>query len=365
MKIGTFKLALLIPVFAALGASTDEIRILSLRQSGLGSGLELVFVSNSANYYEVQTATEINGEWRSTAMILGVDGEQTWIDKDARGGGVRYYRLVGRLQSESADTDNDGLDDLFELTHPGMNPLGRDASVVASIRAASESIAAGAMPTAVHQTEVLLQVIPPGPYRVSVWLEGGDGYAGGGAATEGPAKLEGGGTVFLAGGVNASKQPIVITTDTKGGATLRLTSSNEVNEQATVHARLGTHARFGESHARSAPITFELGTLEVEFPRFLTRDAYASAVVRRTFKGVPIPGHETEVYVRRVQVNSRDFTADREHSDDLASYAVIDPSQKRQRTDENGRATAPILIRDVEGLGYVEVKAVDLQVFGK
>jgi hypothetical protein len=365
MKIGTFMLALLIPVAADRGVSSDEIRILNWRQSGLGSGLELVFMSKSASYYEVRTTRDINGAWHNAAMILGLDGEQTWSDTEAAGDGARYYRLVARLRSEAADADNDGLDDVFELTHSGMNPLVRDASVAVSIRAANESIAAGAMPTAVHQTEVVLQVIPPGPYRVSVWLEGGDGYAGGGPATEGPAKLEGGGAVFLAGGVNASRQPIVITTDTNGRATFRLTSSNEVNEQATVHARLGTHTDFGGSHALSAPITFELGTVEVEFPRFLARDAYASAVVHRKLNGAPIPGHETEIYVRRVRVNSEEFVVDANQADDLAAYALIDPDKRRQRTDQNGQARAAVFIRDVEGLGYVEIKAVDLQVFGK
>ena len=365
MKTGLFKFALLIPVFAVLGSSSDEIRILDLRKSATGSGMELVFASKSTNYYEVWTAKDISGEWRCTAMILGVDGEQTWAEDAVGGVDARYYRLVGRSRSESADADNDGLDDVFELTHFGMDPLARDRSVVVSVRVASESIAAGALPTKVHQTEVVVQVIPAWRYRLSVWLEGGGGYAGGGPSTEGPARLEGGGAVFVAGGANASNQPIVVTTDTDGRVALRLTSSNEINEQCRVHARLGTHSGFADSQMRSAPITFGLGTLEVEFPRYLARDAYASAVVNRTFNGTPIPGHATEIYVRRVQVNSKEITADWDHRDALASYAVIEPADRRQRTDENGQATAAVFIRDVEGLGYVEVKAVDLQVFGK
>ena len=365
MKTPILKFALLIPVFAVLGNSSDEIRILDLRQRAAGSGMELVFASNSTNYYEVWTAKEINGEWRRAAMILGVDGKQTWGDDAAGGVDARYYRLVGRSRSESADADNDGLDDVFELTHSGMDPLARDRSAVVSISVASESIAAGALPTQVHQTEVVVQVKPARIYRLSLWLEGGDGYTGGGLPTEGPARLEGGGSVFVAGGANASKHPVAVTTDVDGRAVLVLTSSNEINEQSRVHARLGTHSGFVESQASSAPVTFGLGTLEVVFPRFLARDAFASAVVNRTFNGMPVPGHETEVYVRRVQINSREVYADREHSDDLASYAVIEPSQRRKRTDGDGRAAVPVFIRDVEGLGYIEVTAIDLQVFGK
>lgn len=327
--------------------------------------MELVFAAKSANYYEVWSAKDVTGEWRNTAMLLGVDGEQTWLEDGAVGDGIRYYRLVGRPRSESADADNDGLDDVFELTHPGMNPLVRDGSAVASIRVSNESIAAGALPTAVHQAEVVLQVIPPWPYLASVWLEGGDGYSDGRVSNEGPARLEGGGAVFVAGGANASKQPIVVLLDDTGRATLRLTSSNEVNEQTIVHARLGRHARFGESQVRSVPVTFELGTLVVEFPRFLARDAYASALVRRTFNGMPISGHQTQIYVRRVRVNSEEWVVDASRVDELAAFALIDPIERNQLTDENGEANASVFIRDVEGLGFVEVNAVDLQVFGK
>jgi hypothetical protein len=365
VKIGMYRLILLILGVAVLDAAAGEIRILNSRMRAGGSGMDLVFTSNSANYYEVWTANEISGEWRLTAMILGADGQQTWSDDLAGLVGARYYRLVARSRTEPADADNDGLDDIFELTHAGMNPLARDRLLAVSVTAAQQSIAAGALPTKVHQTEVVVHVTPPSSYRLSVWLEGGDGYTDGGISTEGPAKLETGHASFIAGGTNASQRPMIVTTDANGRAVLLLTSSNEINEQSRVHARLGTQSGFAVSDATSAPVTFELGTLEVTFPRYLARDAYSSAVVNRTLNGVPIPGHETEVYVRRVQVNSQDITADRDHTDDLASYAAIQPAQRRQRTDENGRVTAPVLIRDVEGLGYVEVKAVDLQVFAK
>jgi hypothetical protein len=365
MKTGIYSLVLLIHVLVVLDSAAGEIRILNSRMRAGGLGMDLEFSSDIANYYEVWTANEIGGEWRPTAMFLGIDGRQTWSDDLAGQIGARYYRLVARSRSESADADNDGLDDLFELTHAGMDPLARDRAVAVSVTAAHQSIAAGALPTKVHQTEVVVQVTPPGKYRLSAWLEGGGGHSDGGISAEGPATLESGEALFVAGGAKASNKPILVSTDTTGRAALVLTSSNELNEKCRVHARLGTHSGFAVSDASSASVTFELGTLEVVFPRYLARDAYSSAVVKRTLNGVPIPGHETEVYVRRVQVNSRDVMADRERSSALSSYAVIDPAQKRQRTDDTGDATVRVYIHDVEGLGYVEVRAIDLQVFGK
>ena len=358
-----FKIVTLLLIFAAVGGVAQEIKIRGLRSSAEGSRMELEFKSVRGHYYEVWTTANLNDEWIITALLLGTDEKLTWRDSLENASSARYYKLVGRSSTEPGDADYDGLDDIYELTQVGMDPLARDPSVAVSVSPDRNAIAAGGLTTSAHQTEVSLQVTPPHNYRLSVWLTGGEGYLDGGVSDQGPAKLQSDAEVFVAGGAHASRRPLVVTTDARGVAVLKLTSSNKVNEQCVVHARLGTHPAMSGSEARSAPVTFGLGTIHVVFPSYLTRDAFASAVVHRSFNGMPLSGHKTALFVRRVQVNNQDLTAGIIRPDELSSYATIDPSQGQQITDSAGQVRASVFIRDVEGLGYVEMGAVDLQVF--
>ncbi len=56
-------------------------------------------------------------------MVLGVEGTQSWRDDDALDQALRrFYRVGTRPLTAPADSDNDGMDDVWELRR-GLNPL--------------------------------------------------------------------------------------------------------------------------------------------------------------------------------------------------------------------------------------------------
>lgn len=352
------------------GTAAADVDILDLRRTADGAGMELIFASDAASYYEVWRAATPEGEWQLADMVLGTGAVQSWVDESTRGVAARYYQLVQQSQSDPADADADGIDDVYELTHDGMFPLIPSTALVSRITVGAQRIAAGALATAPHQTSVTVQTIPAAALPVSVWLTGGDGYndpatsgSGQTSPARGAATLAGDGQTFIAGGDASGQQPLVIFTDADGRAELLLTSSNQVDEQCVVHARVGDATALTGSEAQSPPITFEIGAMAVVFPRTLVTGADTLAAVTRTYNGMPLDGHEIEIFVSQVRVGGAAHTTDWEHSGDLAPYAAVRPAAAPRHTDKNGQSTAAVLIHDGVGVAYVEVQAIDLQVY--
>ncbi|MFT5109410.1 MAG: hypothetical protein ACI8XO_000274 [Verrucomicrobiales bacterium] len=352
-------------------------QLIGLRKSSDGTNVTVEFQSIPESLVEVWMSDSLD-EWRLVGIVLGTGESVNWIDPEASEVDERYYRVVQKPYTEpgvtDADTDGDGFTDIYELTHlnSGLDPL--TTNQVSSISAASIAIAAGGFETAPHQTEVTIQVSPPGAYPIAVWLEGGDGYGsgvsthfvGGSHPQTGPAKITSGdGQTFLAAAPHPSAAAIIVTPDALGKAVLVLTSSNEIGEHCTVHARAGPSSAIEGSQAQSPAIAFEKGRLDVAFPRNLVRGRYATAVLTRSYNGQPLTDHQVVFFVQRVRVNGEYIEVDPDNPRALDPYASVVPSQALQSTNPSGVALAEVFVENVVGLESVEVKAQDLEVFGE
>lgn len=375
---GTRNVLFILGACCLMGLATGDSAgpVLKLEKDSSGSSFTLSFEGEADRYYEIWSRDSLDPDapWHLAEMVLGRDGLQTWTDGQADTVSERYYRIINRSVDEPADADGDGFDDVYELSNTGngFNPLTANPVTVSAVTASSTEIAAGAVETAPHQTLVTLQVSPPGTYPVAVWLEGGDGFgvgtaqhfAGGAFRRSGAATISGDGHTFAAGGDTPSEEAIRVMTNADGRAELVLTSSNEIGEQCTVHARAGTGIAVGGAQANSPPIVFAKGDLRVTFPGTLVAGAPAGALVSRTFKGQPLEGHDIVFFVRRIRVAGLIEVIDEDAPGVFDRYASIDPSERRVLTDADGNAAASVMIGDDGGLEFVEVSAQDLQVFG-
>ncbi|MCX8495112.1 MAG: hypothetical protein ORN51_02900 [Akkermansiaceae bacterium] len=342
-----------------------------------GDSVKLHFETDPTVYYEVWKSQSLI-EWQLAKIVLGTGQEHILSEMRSQEQSKCYYKLASRLVSEHSDADGDGFDDVYELKH-GMDPLVASALHVTKITVAKSQIAAGALATAPHQTKVVIQVVPPGPTPVIVWLDGGTGSSAA-SSSDGnihpisPAKLCDPVTspVAEAGGPSAA-QPLLMNASATGEVILTLTSSNVVGDHCTVRAQAGTMPATGPGQAgtvraaepvqaSSPEVSFEAGTMTMDFPAVLTPGTSVPVVVTRSFNGEPLAGHETLIYVNRAQVDGKSLVAAGQLSSQLDPYALVDATQQRQTTDASGLASANVLINDPGGLGSVEMKACDLQV---
>ena len=361
-----------IPISSSEAVADPDAKGVSVkvRRDGDGRAIMLLFDADKTRYYEIWSADSLAGPWSLEDLVLGRNLEQAWNIERAITGSA-YYRMVQRPLVEPGDADKDGFDDVYELMHSGFNPLKPDGVEVEVINVSSTRIAAGALSSAPHQTEIEIRLNRAGAYPVAVWLEGGEGHGadkvndclpGGTMEGEGSAKLASAGQIFVAGGGSRSERAMGLTTNEEGRAVLVLTSSNEAGQTCRVHARAGTRSDFSDSQGQSSLITFEKGTVEVAMPRVIVGPALTSVTVTRTFNGVPLVGHDMAIYVRHVRVNGETRRLDPCQPNGLSEFASIEPGEMRQPTDEFGQATASIQLHSATGLDYFEVEAVDLRV---
>ena len=92
-------------------------------------GYHLEFTSLTSDYHLVSYTDSItNGIWGLTNLMMGAEGELIWDDEEAGAKSAqRYYRIISRPVSQPADSDGDGIDDVFELRHSDiLDPLNPD-----------------------------------------------------------------------------------------------------------------------------------------------------------------------------------------------------------------------------------------------
>ena len=243
-----------------------------------------------------------------------------------------------------------------------------DPLTVVSVTVAETSIAAGAIPSPPHQTQVIIQLSEPMSAPVAVWLSGGKGHGIGKASfmghslkLEGPARIGHDKKEFVA----VAKRATMFKADDSGKLTLVLTSSNKIGDSCVVYARAGRSTVAKGHDARSPRVVFEKGEQAVNLPEFLVPSTDVKATVTRAHKGKPLAGHDTVVYVKSVTVNGKTIAFDWRTPLRLNQYAEIPLNEVRQRTDAKGRVVATVKIKDVAGLESVQVESRDLQIFRK
>ena len=111
---------LFLSLLLAASLSGGEIRILS---RGVGPhAFSLTFDCATDVYYQIMTAGALKpGEWAVTNMGLNSLSQVSWTGRFPQA--IRYLCVRAVPRSSPCDEDRDGLDDVFELSHPGFDPL--------------------------------------------------------------------------------------------------------------------------------------------------------------------------------------------------------------------------------------------------
>jgi len=87
--------------------------------------VELGFQSSTSAYYQVWASDSLTGEWTLIrGMTLGAEQTQSWLDSgiiDQVNG--LFYRVRRVPLDQPFDEDGDGIDDVYELRYPILDPL--------------------------------------------------------------------------------------------------------------------------------------------------------------------------------------------------------------------------------------------------
>ncbi len=87
--------------------------------------VNLEFSSLTSDYHMVSFTDSLTNAWGLTGLLLGADGMLSWedgveVDQQAH----LFYRILSRPVDDPADSDGDGIDDVYELRRPGLlDPL--------------------------------------------------------------------------------------------------------------------------------------------------------------------------------------------------------------------------------------------------
>jgi hypothetical protein len=88
-----------------------------------GGTRKLAFAADTNAYYILYTGTAVTNVTEARAMTLGAAGTGELRDTYPQLA-AQFYRIAQVPLAQPLDTDGDGIDDVFELTHPGcLNPL--------------------------------------------------------------------------------------------------------------------------------------------------------------------------------------------------------------------------------------------------
>jgi hypothetical protein len=355
-------------------SSAEQVQ-LTLQKTSQTSSVKLNFEAKPASYRLIYRSTDLV-HWELVDMTFEKTGAQTWTDPDQSTQKQCFYRIEDRPFNTPSDMDADGFDDVFEHSRKasGFSPMVANPNLVtvSAVTPTTTAVAAGALDSAPHQTEVTIQVTPPGSYPVMVWLQGGGGYGTGTTShftgapinQSGPARISASGTTFAAGSDAApSQRAMVVTTDASGRAVAVLTSSNLIGEQCTVCARAGNVPGEAAFQAQSAPVTFEQGTMSLAFPQSLTSGGDVTATASLTYKGQPLPGHDIALYVNRVRTSGVETVFTAANPAGLTTFAAVRSGDVRQFSSATGQNVASVYIAPNDSLEFVEVNVVDLQIF--
>lgn len=107
-------------VCALLGPSRSLAATLSIESTGPET-LELSISEDPASYFYLQQSTDLSA-FQSFAMALG-EIPNAWILYPDPETPARFFRARTISIFAPEDTDGDGIDDLYEIRHPVLNPL--------------------------------------------------------------------------------------------------------------------------------------------------------------------------------------------------------------------------------------------------
>lgn len=93
----------------------------SITQFGVeeGGGVQITHESDGASYYILYRGSDLFTISAPRALHLGAVASQQFNDS-APGQTAVFYRILKIPQSQPRDVDGDGIDDLYELRHPGI-----------------------------------------------------------------------------------------------------------------------------------------------------------------------------------------------------------------------------------------------------
>ena len=125
-RIATTILALslwLVALFSMHEGSTADFRIIDL-QTTLGIGSQVTVPSQTNSYYLLLRGTNVGDITTPVSVRTGNNGMTILPDFAAPPPDHAFYRVRQVPAEFPLDLDNDGIDDLFELAHPGvLDPL--------------------------------------------------------------------------------------------------------------------------------------------------------------------------------------------------------------------------------------------------
>ncbi|MBL9176289.1 MAG: hypothetical protein JNL10_22290 [Verrucomicrobiales bacterium] len=115
---------------ALLGCLASSPRIvaqsLPLSGSGIDAGghFQVTFPGDPSSYFLLRRGRTLGGPSFPVALGLGPSGPQQLRDPEGAGPGSAFFSIERRPRSAPLDSDGDGLDDVYELSHPAiLSPL--------------------------------------------------------------------------------------------------------------------------------------------------------------------------------------------------------------------------------------------------
>src|SRR3954471_22786226 len=115
-----------------LGALEIRSQVLRITDFDIGTDNKIHVSHNSVStqYYILYRGDTVTAITFPRALHLGASQDQLFVD-DLPATRTSFYRILGVPQSQPRDVDGDGIDDVYELSHPGiLSPLNpSDASL--------------------------------------------------------------------------------------------------------------------------------------------------------------------------------------------------------------------------------------------
>ena len=107
-------------IASVLAVTSAESAVIRLTIQPVAGGVRITAPADSTTYFILQQSDTLAG-FAAVSMALGDTGAQ-W---DAASAGIprRFWNVRQVSVWAPADSDNDGIDDIYEIRHPVLNPL--------------------------------------------------------------------------------------------------------------------------------------------------------------------------------------------------------------------------------------------------
>lgn len=120
LSSGLKTVAFLLVLSAAMVVASNAFEVGVQHNS---TNVQMIFPPATNDYYRAYSATGLMGSWHLTNMLLGAASSQNVnlvILPTQTNGFLRISRIS---KDDAGDGDGDGLDDVYELTTDGFDPL--------------------------------------------------------------------------------------------------------------------------------------------------------------------------------------------------------------------------------------------------